>query len=512
MASLETAQAVQPYADYLLASEEVVPGLGTNYGEWLQTLYDEPDCSAVRLGRIVCDATQILYAEGEDAVSANGLTFSVIDLGRIGEVAEAFENFMKEVIGLIDDPDAFGAYVNAVCNTDRYMLRSMWDLYDLARRSVSGGISKETAHKLENAVDSAVLFNIRGSYHPYSHGLSTYLKYNGKRDVLDRLARSSKNPWHLAFLDAVGLKWDAPDWVIDTVGYIPELKPKYYKAKFSAEVPEDQGAPVLHIYSGIPIGAYVRYELQRFDDDMKLWYTLGESEYVKMLRADDEEVALQANFTGKWPAIDGKFLHMSSLGELDRYVLMQASVLIPDWSIEDVKLRILAEYPPDYYDMPPEEEDDDAESSSSDASKQPLEELPEEEEEEESEVVYSISGVWDGFDSSTGLPNRNTVSLYSLQGMDMVICSALYSNYRKDIGDLRYSDPIPITPSLEVLDENLPEGKYRLRYSISDMLDTSYTTDFFDFTWDGEQAVFEPSDNLDEDTEDPGLEDQDEAA
>ena len=37
----------------------------------------------------------------------------------------------------------------------------------------------------------------------------------------------------------------------------------------------------------------------------------------------------------------------------------------------------------------------------------------------------------------------------------------------------------------------VPAGQYRLRYSITDMLDRTYYTDFFDLTWDGENAVFD---------------------
>ena len=97
MASLETAQVVSPYADYLLASEEVVPGLGSNYEEWLQDLYDEPKCGPTRLGKNIIDATQLMYAERGDAAPLKGLTFSVIDLSKTDTVAEAFNDYMEQV-------------------------------------------------------------------------------------------------------------------------------------------------------------------------------------------------------------------------------------------------------------------------------------------------------------------------------------------------------------------------------------------------------------------------------
>ena len=476
MASLETAQAVKDYADYLLASEEILPGLGNNYEAFLQDLYDEPDCGAVRLGRIICNTVELMYAEQGDNSDLKGLTFSMIDLSRIDTVAEAFEAFMKEVVDLVPDPQAFGPYLSAVSKTDRYVKRDMWDLYDLARRSVDGGISKATAQKLENAVDDAVVICVRGAYHPYSHGLSAFLTYNGSTGVLDRLARSARNPWQLAFLDAVSLKWDAPEWAMDIVGEIPQLEPELYTVRYDTEIAADQSNQLLHVdYSGFDIGGYIRYELQRYDKDLQVWYDLGESEKLKALSIDENGITFAADFTGKWPAIAGEFLSVSSKDLQWNTVLMQASVRIPAFSQSVEKLRILAEYPEDTT-SDPEPGEVRAETATA--------------EKGETNVTYKVTGLWDGFDSSTELPDRNTWSVADFLGADMEICRPVYSDYLHSIGDMRYSEPFKIDVDLEVVDTVLPAGQYRLRYSIQDMLDRTYTTDFVELTWDGKNAVF----------------------
>ena len=485
MASLETAQVVSPYADYLLASEEVVPGLGSNYEEWLQDLYDEPECGPKRLGKNICDATQLMYAERGDDAPLKGLTFSVIDLSKTDTVAEAFNDYMKEVVGLIPDPVAFGTYLKAVSKTDRYSERKMWDLYDLARRGLKGGISKKTVMKVQNAVDDAVVANIRGAYHPYSHGLSVYLAYNDETGYLDRLARSCKNPWQMAFLDAVSLKWDAPEWTCETVGEIPQLKPELYTAKFDTEPAKDQNCQLLKIHSGVDSGGSARYELQRYDEQSDEWFCLGESEDVKLIETGDEGFTLAADFTGKWPAIGDKFLHVTTKDVEGDTVLMQASVFVPEiWGRSKLaKLRINAKYPEmlDYSQVDSQEDYD------------------------EHVVDYTVTGLWDNYDSSTGLVNRNTYSLADLEseGLSFEICKPVYSNYNNNIGDYKYLDAIPFTRSLEVEDMVLPSGKYRIRYSITDMLDRTYYTDFVNLTWDGQEAVYEfpPEEETIEDVE-----------
>jgi hypothetical protein len=170
---------------------------------------------------------------------------------------------------------------------------------------------------------------------------------------------------------------------------------------------------------------------------------------------------------------------------LGNKVLLQAPITI--FGGQHYKLRILAEYPVSlmYTDEPEETAEDAA----------PAEEN-ESETETGNEVNYELEGVWDGFDSSTGLVNRNTFSLSDLLGLDFEICRPVYSNYLRDIGDMKYSESIPVTLDLKVEDTVLATGQYRLRYSIMDMLDRTYHTDFFYLTWDGEKAVFDdPSAN-----------------
>ena len=470
MASLETAQAVKPYADYLLASEEVVPGMGTNYEEFLQNLYDEPDCGPVRLGRNICNATQVMYAEEGGGSSLNGLTFSLIDLSKVDAVAEAFEAYMKEVVALVKDPVAFGQYLDAVSSVDRYMERTMWDIYDLARRGMKGGISKEVVLKLENAVDEAVIHNIRGSYHPYAHGMSVYMEYNGGTRDLDRLARTCKNPWQMAFLDAVSLKWDAPAWATEIVGEVPQLRPELYTVKYDTEVSEDQSHYVIHINSGIQSGAFIRYELQRYDEALQVWYELGESEDVKWIAEDGGKMSFEADFDGKWISTQNELLSVTSKEVKGNTVLLQATVKVPDLTDEIKKLRILAEYPENLdYSQPV------------DPNAEPV----------EHEIKYTPTGVWDGYDSSTGLADRNTWAMGDLLGTRLVICKPVYSDYLESTGDMRYCDAIVINQDFSVEEMVLPEGKYRIRYTVSDMLDRTYKSDFVELQWDGEKAVFE---------------------
>ena len=81
MATLETAIAMEPYADYLIASEESEPGTGWYYTNWLKLLNESSSTNTLNLGRQICDdftSKNAMYA------SSTGTTLSVVDLAELG--------------------------------------------------------------------------------------------------------------------------------------------------------------------------------------------------------------------------------------------------------------------------------------------------------------------------------------------------------------------------------------------------------------------------------------------
>ena len=85
MGTLETAIAVEPYADYMIASEETEPGTGWYYTNWLKLLNENSSTNTLNLGRQICDdftAKNAMYA------SSTGTTLSVVDLAELSGTVE----------------------------------------------------------------------------------------------------------------------------------------------------------------------------------------------------------------------------------------------------------------------------------------------------------------------------------------------------------------------------------------------------------------------------------------
>ena len=95
MATLETAELIQNYAHYMVASEELEPGFGWNYS-WLTALSDNPAANFEEIGKSIVDKfVAVCDYEYDDG------TLSVIDLTKVQPLAQAVNNLSQQTDGSI---------------------------------------------------------------------------------------------------------------------------------------------------------------------------------------------------------------------------------------------------------------------------------------------------------------------------------------------------------------------------------------------------------------------------
>ena len=496
MATLEMGQALAPYADYLAASEEVMAGDGTNYKDWVQYLYDRPDCSARQLGQRICDYTQQYYLETDQESNTASFTMSLIDLSKIDAVAKAFNAFIHDVSGLVQDSDAFYHYARETYGVENYYSKEMVDLFDLSRRAENGGISKKVTHALQDAVDEAVVYNLRSANHMYSHGLSVYYSLNDNAKTLDHFARTSKNAEHLSFLDCINVNWDAPEWVYEKTDRYPELNRTGYMIIPETTVSEDNTTAYLSFSSGYDAVMTMSYALYYEDANSGVTYLLGESgNLIPEYDEAQETYRYALGFDGTWPTLDGKPLSMSIADDTETYVLYHSPVRIQD---ENYQLRILS-----YYEGADPEEAADTEEGTDQEEAADMEaeadadtaDSPESEEaivhSDEDGHSFELLGLWDGYDAHTGLPGRNVIPISELEGDNVILCDAVYSTRYDDISDYIDSMETQITKDSVVEYEKLPEGQYKIRFAARDVFNNKHYSDYINLYWDGEAVSIE---------------------
>ncbi len=187
MATVETALAVSPYADYLLASEETEPGTGWYYTNWLSSLAAAPDMDMPSLCQRIIDDYIELSVEPEDIG-----TLSVIDLGALAAAApDALNQFALEAEALIQEGDfARLSKARSGAKSFGYDEHDMVDLIDLILR-----LKTDNAQELAASLQSAILYrrdtgNIRAA-----SGLSIYFPYHDLPALDDMLAIYRQIGW-----------------------------------------------------------------------------------------------------------------------------------------------------------------------------------------------------------------------------------------------------------------------------------------------------------------------------
>ncbi|MCR4741132.1 MAG: hypothetical protein K5886_12845 [Lachnospiraceae bacterium] len=178
MGTVETAYMLKPFADYMIASEEMEPGNGWYYTNWAGTLLKDPKASVETFGKQIVDD----FA-GSNEKNGDIYTLSLIDLSKIEAVYKKLMDFAGQ-----SEKD-LEADKYAVLSKARSEARDFGnggyeqiDIIDYVDRSgIKGG------EPLKKSISDAVVYfktNIKNAnglamYYPYDH-----LEQYGRMDQL----------------------------------------------------------------------------------------------------------------------------------------------------------------------------------------------------------------------------------------------------------------------------------------------------------------------------------------
>ncbi len=515
MATLETAQAAQSTTHYMIASQEAVPGAGTDYKSWLQKLYDDPGCDGQRFGRKLCDAVQQKYAELNDEYDSKFLTYAVVDLTKLDAVSAAFDQMFTEVGQLVSDPNRFFEFGYSTARVEHYTYPSMVDLYNMAELARGKGVSNETVNRLTAAIEDAVVYNIKGLDRSYSHGLSFYYELNSSSYQLDHYARVCKSAPYLAYLDAVNVGWTAPQWVYEKTERLPEVSYDDYMVEVETSVVDNN----LHLTVTNAKDAVTEVDAVIYQHDPKSgeWVKLGSSWDVSGNFADGE---FAANFGGYWASLNGKFCQMNVQDETDTYMLYNIPAYITDYKVTNLRAALMLFTPLSQQIVEQAENTENTEDAA--AAETATDETPAQTQENgvllETEQAlaangvenavdvhdlddfdlsyldpngyYQLFGVYCDMDTALNMPGRDTFAMSELIGRRMaLLLTTVDIETGEETGTIT-TDLFDITDNMQMDSKALPEGEYAFSFAVKSLLGKTITTKPFLFTWDGEKANF----------------------
>ena len=212
MGTLETANVLASYADYMYASQEIEPGTGWEYSSIVEHLAQHPDCTADELGRVVADN----YLESTPYASTSTATLSIVDLSQVDDLVQSFYRFSQEMYESGDDAGTLAAMTRGIRQADKFgnnnWLEGYSNMVDL------GGIVQACAPVTPSADDvraslgRAVTYEVHGRSHAAASGLSIYYPLSvGDSSELTAFQSVALNPSYLSYVDrlAHGATYDA---------------------------------------------------------------------------------------------------------------------------------------------------------------------------------------------------------------------------------------------------------------------------------------------------------------
>jgi hypothetical protein len=191
MAQLEIFQMLAPYANFAIASEEVIPGAGWEYVTPLAALTQNPAMTAPEFGKLVIDGYMEYYTTVMEGYTAFDL--HVYDLSQVDAVMASLENFAQAVqanpadnllpIGRArdnaqtfsaDDPEA-AAFFSSV---------DLMDFMRVLQNGTEDANLKSAAQAVIDASEAMVLYGRASDGLPGSTGIAIYFPANlGDYDI-----------------------------------------------------------------------------------------------------------------------------------------------------------------------------------------------------------------------------------------------------------------------------------------------------------------------------------------
>ena len=176
MSTLETALVSAKYADYLIASEEVEPGTGWYYTDWLNALSKNTSIATETLGKTLIDT----YVSACRAKSYNAqVTLAMTDLAMLqSKIPAAFRDFSVSTNNLISN-DAYRQVSNARAGARQFAQSTRINQVDLADLALR--IGSNEGKQLAQAIQDCVKYN--GTTITKCYGLSIYFPYESMSSV-----------------------------------------------------------------------------------------------------------------------------------------------------------------------------------------------------------------------------------------------------------------------------------------------------------------------------------------
>ena len=423
MANYETASMLSPYARYLLASEEIEPSGGWDYGALFNAIAADKSISGGELGKVVCDG---YYAKCEAGGKEATATLSVLDLGKLEGVQKAFDTMAGNMKQSAVEAKGIQAVAQSANNTQKYGGTSedegysnLIDLRHFAENAVDVDGSKE----LMSALDQAVVYKVNGGEKSKSGGLSFYYPLHLDKEKLNIYYNE----------------------ICPSTPYRDYLKAVYENIPENPIVFADPGSKGADGSFQIRLDESSRNYILSVDF-LLLEYSLsmdGETPVMtgswfgqdNDMFSDEASLSYHSNFRGIWLALNGCKLFVTPVEDTEDYIIFTAPISLNG---KHTNLRFAFIWDDSY----------------------------------ENGGYYKILGAWDGIDPVTGMSDKE---LTLLKPTDEIKAFYPYQTVRRkedgllDVSDITQREQEVPKGEYVITEEPLENQEYVYQFMITDI-------------------------------------------
>lgn len=178
MATLETALCLEPYADYLIASEETEPGIGWYYTNWLNALSKNTSMPTVQLGKLIVDD---FISVCDQKCPGQKATLSVLDLAELSSTVGAPLSAFSSATADLISGSGYKSVSKARADTKEFAASNKIDQIDLVHLALN--LDTKESKALAQTLLSAVKYNRTVSCVSNAYGVSAYFPYRSAGKV-----------------------------------------------------------------------------------------------------------------------------------------------------------------------------------------------------------------------------------------------------------------------------------------------------------------------------------------
>lgn len=323
MACVEIASVLEPYADFMVASEETEPGGGWNYEYTFEALKNNPEMSGQDLGIAITDG---YYKKYQNTEYESMTTCSVIDLSQIPKVEEMLGQFAAKLTTDIQNPERLSAISSARNRCESYgeapesVSFDIVDLYNFVE--LQKDINPDLSTGLMTAIEDAIVYEVSGSQRLYSYGLSIYFPFSATEyfdyclDIYKDLDFCNE---YYAFITDFAKQRSNQSYL----DYAPDYEPELEEVDEQSEFTEDAMFYVQLTNEEFEFMEYVYCTLGwAINDEVVL--DLG---YDSDLNIDFESRTIYDDFDKSWTGLNGQLVSLYVMEETKEYVKYNIPVL-----------------------------------------------------------------------------------------------------------------------------------------------------------------------------------------